>query len=330
MPAEVQIVLVHDAARPFVDDATIVACSTRRARAMARCAALPVVDTLKRTTARGDRVRDAVEREEIWRAQTPQGFPREMIERAHREARGANVHATDDAALCERIGLPVRIVREARARSRSPKSPTSRAPTRCSARNDGRPTAVPFWSPAEVEAASPARIAHLAARRVLAYPTETVYGFGGAIDATSVDALVALKRRQPGKPFLLLVAEARWSTRLDLISPATPRISPRATGPGRSRSCSPAASGACRRGCAAPRAVSRCDGRRTPASRDCSCAYGEPITSTSANLPGSPPAMSASEVTSQWPAAVNARCTAGARRRAPATVRALHGDRLHG
>ena len=81
---------------------------------------------------------------------------------------------------------------------------------------------------------------------MLAYPTETVYGFGGAIDRDSVDALVALKGRPPGKPFLLLIAGSEMLERLDL-QPAELRdaTSRRGTGPARSRSCCPAASGAC-------------------------------------------------------------------------------------
>ena len=54
----------------------------------------------------------------------------------------------------------------------------------------------------------------------VAIPTETVYGFGGGIDRDSVDALVALKHRPPGKPFLLLVAGADMIERLDLRMPA--------------------------------------------------------------------------------------------------------------
>ena len=41
---------------------------------------------------------------------------------------------------------------------------------------------IPFWSDKEIDAAIPGTIEHLNARRVLAYPTETVYGFGGAVD----------------------------------------------------------------------------------------------------------------------------------------------------
>jgi 2-C-methyl-D-erythritol 4-phosphate cytidylyltransferase len=109
MPPEVQFVLVHDAARPFVDDATISRVLDAARAGDGAVPALPVTDTLKRTNGQG-LVSETLPREEIWSAQTPQGFPRAMIERAYREARGANLHATDDAALCERIGLPVRIV----------------------------------------------------------------------------------------------------------------------------------------------------------------------------------------------------------------------------
>ena len=79
-----------------------------------------------------------------------------------------------------------------------------------------QPMVVPFWSPEEVEAAINGTLAHLAAGKVLAYPTETVYGFGGAVDERSVQQLVSLKGRAPGKPFLLLVARSEMITRLGL------------------------------------------------------------------------------------------------------------------
>ena len=89
---------------------------------------------------------------------------------------------------------------------------------------------VPFWSPEEVETAINGTLAHLAAGKVLAYPTETVYGFGGALDERSLDQLVNLKGRPPGKPFLLLVAArvrpAAWSgrrSRRSLDATAVPR-----------------------------------------------------------------------------------------------------------
>src|SRR5437763_15907102 len=79
---------------------------------------------------------------------------------------------------------------------------------------------IPFWSPEEVERALRAALAHIEARGVLAYPTETVYGFGGGVDRDSVDALVAIKRRPTGKPFLLLIAGADMIDRLNLRLPS--------------------------------------------------------------------------------------------------------------
>ena len=60
---------------------------------------------------------------------------------------------------------------------------------------------IPFWSPAEVEAAIGATILHLREGGVLAYPTETLYGFGTAVDREAVEALVRLKQRPAIKPF---------------------------------------------------------------------------------------------------------------------------------
>lgn len=110
LPDEAAIVLVHDAARPLVGAATIdrVVTAVREGRSVV--AALPVVDTLKDVDGDG-RIVSTVSRETLWRAQTPQGFPRQVIVNAHRRARAERVTATDDAALLERLGLPVHVVR---------------------------------------------------------------------------------------------------------------------------------------------------------------------------------------------------------------------------
>jgi len=110
LPEEVEYVLVHDAARPLVPDDVIDRVVAAARDGQGAVAALPVVDTLKRVDEEG-RIVETVERSGLWRAQTPQGFPREMLERAHGAARRDGVVATDDAALCERLGLPVRVVR---------------------------------------------------------------------------------------------------------------------------------------------------------------------------------------------------------------------------
>lgn len=112
LPPECRYVLIHDAARPFASEGMIDRVIAEARKGHGAIAALPVVDTLKRVDADG-RITATVPRDGLWRAQTPQGFPREMIERAHREGRanGAQATATDDAALCELLGLPVYVVR---------------------------------------------------------------------------------------------------------------------------------------------------------------------------------------------------------------------------
>ncbi|HET7601232.1 MAG TPA: 2-C-methyl-D-erythritol 4-phosphate cytidylyltransferase [Gemmatimonadales bacterium] len=106
-----RIVLVHDAARPFVSRAVIDAVIREARGGAGAVAAVPVTDTLKEAAAEDPhRVARTMPRERLWRAQTPQGFPRELLERAYARARADGVHATDDAALVERIGGEVRLV----------------------------------------------------------------------------------------------------------------------------------------------------------------------------------------------------------------------------
>ncbi|HEU4989822.1 MAG: 2-C-methyl-D-erythritol 4-phosphate cytidylyltransferase [Gemmatimonadota bacterium] len=107
---EAQVVLIHDAARPFVDTATIDRVIASVDAGHATTAAVPVVDTLKEVDD-DMRVARTVDRARLWRAQTPQGFTRETIVRVHREARARRLTATDDAALCEQLGIPVAVVR---------------------------------------------------------------------------------------------------------------------------------------------------------------------------------------------------------------------------
>ncbi|MDB4898684.1 MAG: hypothetical protein JWN53_492, partial [Gemmatimonadetes bacterium] len=79
---------------------------------------------------------------------------------------------------------------------------------------------IPFWSPEEISSALRPALEQLELRRVLAYPTETVYGFGGGIDRDSVNALIQLKGRPKGKPFLLLIATSEMLAKLDLKLPS--------------------------------------------------------------------------------------------------------------
>lgn len=167
------------------------------------------------------------------------------------------------------------------------------------------PTAVPFWSPEEVEASLRDTIAHLHAGGAIAYPTETVYGFGSAVDHESVETLVRLKRRPPYKPFLMLIAGSDMLARLDLhLTHEAARLAARHwPGPltlvlrGGERRVSPRLRG--------PEGGIAVRWTPHPGLTRLIRAYGEPITSTSANRPGVPPAMSAAEIVSQWPDAIN-------------------------
>jgi 2-C-methyl-D-erythritol 4-phosphate cytidylyltransferase len=109
VPEECAVVLVHDAARPFVPDDVIERVVAAAREGSGALPALPVVDTLKEVDD-GGRVVRTVDRARLWRAQTPQGFPRAMLDAAHARARRDGLTATDDAALCERLGYPVAIV----------------------------------------------------------------------------------------------------------------------------------------------------------------------------------------------------------------------------
>ena len=80
-------------------------------------AAVPVTDTLKEAERRSfgarQRIARTLPRDGLWRAQTPQGFPRSMLEAAYADARSLEVSATDCAALVERIGGEVVLIPDA-------------------------------------------------------------------------------------------------------------------------------------------------------------------------------------------------------------------------
>jgi L-threonylcarbamoyladenylate synthase len=172
-------------------------------------------------------------------------------------------------------------------------------------RSTAPPHTLPFWSSAEINAAVPVAIAHLRAHRVVAYPTETLYGFGSTVDQQSVRALMKLKGRPAGKPFLLLVAGGDMLTRLDLhLTPAASQLAARYW-PGPLTLVLP---GGERR---VPAELRGPEGgvavRWTPhrAMGQLISALGDPVTSTSANRPGAAAALSAAEIVAQWSESIN-------------------------
>ncbi len=111
LPADCQVVLVHDAARPFIDAALIdrVIAAARSGNAVVP--ALPVTDTIKEMDAADpSRVGRTVPREHLRSVQTPQGFPRRVLQAAHASAKQDGRKGTDDAALVEQGGGTVHIV----------------------------------------------------------------------------------------------------------------------------------------------------------------------------------------------------------------------------
>ena len=107
---ECTVVLVHDAARPFVGRPVIDGVIAHARAGEGAVAAVRVSDTLKQAAAEdATRVARTVPRDGLWRAQTPQGFPRAVLERAYAAAPREG-GATDDAALVERTGVSVRLV----------------------------------------------------------------------------------------------------------------------------------------------------------------------------------------------------------------------------
>ncbi|WP_019587161.1 2-C-methyl-D-erythritol 4-phosphate cytidylyltransferase [Deinococcus apachensis] len=103
-----EIVLVHDAARPFLPANVVHALLEAIPETGVATAALPVADTLVRGEA--GRWGGVVPREGLWAVQTPQGFRRELLLRAHEAAREEGFRATDDAGLVVRLGVPVTLV----------------------------------------------------------------------------------------------------------------------------------------------------------------------------------------------------------------------------
>jgi 2-C-methyl-D-erythritol 2,4-cyclodiphosphate synthase/2-C-methyl-D-erythritol 4-phosphate cytidylyltransferase len=103
----IEIVMVHDGARPLVTGAIIARCYAAAVRDGAAIAAIPVKDTLKKAGADG-RVTATTDRADLWQAQTPQASRRELLEQAYLVNGEADV--TDESSLLEKAGIAVTIV----------------------------------------------------------------------------------------------------------------------------------------------------------------------------------------------------------------------------
>ncbi len=112
LEANASLIAVHDGARPFPPPEAIDGCIRLAAAGIGAVAGIPAVDTVKRV---GDRevIEGTPPRKELWYAQTPQIFPRDLFERAIAHARTGGPAPTDDASMVERLGAEVRMVEAA-------------------------------------------------------------------------------------------------------------------------------------------------------------------------------------------------------------------------
>ena len=111
LETDCDIVVIHDAARPFIAVKTIEQSIMATAESSGAIVAIPAQDTIKRVNAQNF-ICETVPRHNLWLAQTPQTFWVAAIREAHAWAQQQGVPATDDAALVEQMGHRVRIVLE--------------------------------------------------------------------------------------------------------------------------------------------------------------------------------------------------------------------------
>jgi 2-C-methyl-D-erythritol 4-phosphate cytidylyltransferase len=104
-----EIILIHDGARPFVSQQTIINCINEAKICGAASAGMPSKDTIKIVDQNGI-VTSTPPRDKVWQTQTPQAFKRALIIEAHEIARHKQITATDDAMLIEMLGYPVKMV----------------------------------------------------------------------------------------------------------------------------------------------------------------------------------------------------------------------------
>lgn len=164
---------------------------------------------------------------------------------------------------------------------------------------------LPFRTPAEADAAFPTIAAHLAAGRLLAYPTETVYGLGSAPSVPALRLLARLKGRDPGKPFLVLVSGRAMAEAWGLVFTASARALSDAFWPGPLTLVLRGGEGRLPdelRGREGGIAVRYTSHRGIARLVDHT---GQPLTSTSANRPGGPPAPGPDRLVELFQAAVD-------------------------
>ncbi|MEG0014674.1 MAG: 2-C-methyl-D-erythritol 4-phosphate cytidylyltransferase [Cellulosilyticaceae bacterium] len=105
-----EYVIIHDGARPFIEEETIIKCLDKAKQTGASIVAVPLKDTIKVGNAKTGEVEATPNRETLWSVQTPQIFKTHIIKEAHRYAKTHGIYGTDDSFLVEAMGEKVYIV----------------------------------------------------------------------------------------------------------------------------------------------------------------------------------------------------------------------------
>ncbi|MDY7005325.1 MAG: 2-C-methyl-D-erythritol 4-phosphate cytidylyltransferase [Cyanobacteriota bacterium] len=109
LPPEAKQVLIHDGARCLATPELLDRCAEEVVKCPGLIAAVPVKDTIKVVDSSG-LIQDTPDRGNLWAAQTPQGFEVKLLKECHERGRQLGWEVTDDAALFEKCGLPVKVV----------------------------------------------------------------------------------------------------------------------------------------------------------------------------------------------------------------------------
>jgi 2-C-methyl-D-erythritol 4-phosphate cytidylyltransferase len=109
LPNDAEIVVIHDAARPFVSREAVEAAIQAATDCGAATVALPAVDTILQADNEAF-LESTPSRELMWQCQTPQVFRRDVIVDAHARARKDGVMTTDDGSLVKHYGTPVKLI----------------------------------------------------------------------------------------------------------------------------------------------------------------------------------------------------------------------------
>ena len=166
---------------------------------------------------------------------------------------------------------------------------------------------IPFRSQPEIDRAIPDVVLHLVRAGLMAYPTETVYGLGSAASKEAVTRLAALKGREPGKPFLLLVSDLGMLTGAGLrLTDAAHRLAA-AFWPGPLTLVLPGGEGVLPDLLRGPEGGIAVRWTSHQGVAQLIRTLGSPVTSTSANRPRQQPALDAAGVAADFDAAVQHR-----------------------